>query len=45
MGNGKSLKQVASECESEKQFLVDADWNELYKSLKKETSCGAFCHR
>ncbi len=45
MGNGKSLRQLAKECEQEKRFLVDADWTELYKSLKKETSCGAFCHR
>lgn len=45
MGNGKSLRQLASECENEKQFMLGADWSELYKSLKKETSCGAFCHR
>lgn len=43
--DGKSLRQLGIECENEKQFLKDADWNELYKSLKKETSCGAFCHR
>lgn len=45
MGNGKSLKQLAGECESESAFLVSADWDELYKSLKRETSCGIFCHR
>lgn len=45
MGNGKSLRELAKECQQEKNFLVDADWTELYKSLKKETSCGAFCHR
>ncbi len=45
MGNGKSLRQLAAECEQERAFMVNADWNELYKSLKKETSCGAFCHR
>ncbi len=45
MSNGKSLLQLSQECESERSFLKDADWNELYKSLKKETSCGAFCHR
>lgn len=45
MGNGKSLRQLAIECEREKDFLCDADWDELYKSLRKETSCGAFCHR
>jgi len=45
MGNGKSLRQLAIECEREKEFLKDQDWNDLYKSLKKETSCGAFCHR
>jgi len=45
MGNGKSLGQLAKEAESETAFLVKADWEELYKYLKKETSCGAFCHR
>jgi len=45
MGNGKSLRQLAVECESEKAFLQLSDFTELYKSLKKETSCGAFCHR
>jgi 3'-phosphoadenosine 5'-phosphosulfate sulfotransferase (PAPS reductase)/FAD synthetase len=45
MGNGKSLRQLAIECEAEKKFMVNADWEDLYKSLKKETSCGAFCHR
>lgn len=45
MSSEKSLRQLASECENEKQFLKDADWNDLYKSFKKETSCGAFCHR
>lgn len=45
MGNGKSLRQLAAECEQERAFMVNADWSELYKSLKKETSCGAFCHR
>ena len=45
MGNGKSLSQLAIECEREKDFMQVHDWNDLYKSLKKETSCGAFCHR
>lgn len=45
MNNGKSLRQLAVECETERRFMVEANWNELYKSLKKETSCGAFCHR
>lgn len=45
MGNGKSLRQLASECENEKAFMQGQDWSELYKSLRKETSCGAFCHR
>ena len=45
MGNGKSLVQVAKDCENEKQFMIDADWNEIYKMPIKETSCGAFCHR
>lgn len=45
MSSEQSLRELAIECERERQFLKDADWNELYKSLKKETSCGAFCHR
>lgn len=45
LGNGKSLRQLAETCEQERTFLKDADWSELYKSLKAETSCGAFCHR
>lgn len=45
MGNEISLRQLAIECEREKQFMQQQDWTELYKSLKKETSCGAFCHR
>jgi len=45
MSSEKSLRQLGVECENEKAFLKDADWEELYKSLKKETSCGAFCHR
>jgi len=45
MSSTKSLRQLGMECENEKAFLKDADWQELYKSLKKETSCGAFCHR
>jgi 3'-phosphoadenosine 5'-phosphosulfate sulfotransferase (PAPS reductase)/FAD synthetase len=45
MGNGKSLKQLAQICENEKAFMIEQDWTEFYKSLKKETSCGAFCHR
>jgi 3'-phosphoadenosine 5'-phosphosulfate sulfotransferase (PAPS reductase)/FAD synthetase len=45
LSNGKSLMQVAAECEREREFLKLEDFSELYKSLKKETSCGAFCHR
>ena len=45
MGNGISLQELAAECEREKAFLNLEDWTELYKSLKKETSCGIFCHR
>lgn len=45
MSNQKSMRQLAIECENEAAFLKEADWTELYKSLKKETSCGAFCHR
>ena len=43
MGNGKSLRKLAIECEREKQMFPDIE--SLYKSLKKDTSCGAFCHR
>lgn len=43
MGNGKSLRQLAKECANEKSMFNDIE--SLYKSLKKETSCGAFCHR
>jgi 3'-phosphoadenosine 5'-phosphosulfate sulfotransferase (PAPS reductase)/FAD synthetase len=43
MGNGKSLRQLSKECEQEKLMFNDIEL--LYKSLKKETSCGAFCHR
>lgn len=41
MGNGKSLRQLAKECESE---LFDT--KDLYDAYKKEgKSCGAFCRR
>jgi 3'-phosphoadenosine 5'-phosphosulfate sulfotransferase (PAPS reductase)/FAD synthetase len=43
MGNGKSLRQVMAECQREKFMFSEIE--EMYKSLKKETSCGAFCHR
>jgi 3'-phosphoadenosine 5'-phosphosulfate sulfotransferase (PAPS reductase)/FAD synthetase len=43
MGNGKSLRQLMVECQREKLMFEDIE--SLYKSLKKETSCGAFCHR
>jgi hypothetical protein len=43
MGNGKSLRQLAKECKQEKLMFNEIET--LYKSLKKETSCGAFCHR
>jgi len=43
MGNGKSLRQLAEECKQEKLMFNEIET--LYKSLKKETSCGAFCHR
>lgn len=45
MGNEQSMRQLMAECENEKLFMPNQDWTELYKSLKKETSCGAFCHR
>jgi hypothetical protein len=43
MGNGKRLRDLMADCENEKLMFPDID--KLYKSLKKETSCGAFCHR
>jgi 3'-phosphoadenosine 5'-phosphosulfate sulfotransferase (PAPS reductase)/FAD synthetase len=43
MGNGKSMRQLMVECEREKMMFNDIET--LYKSLKKDTSCGAFCHR
>jgi len=43
MGIGKSLKQIM--IEQEHQTLPFEDIREMYKLLKKETSCGAFCHR
>lgn len=45
MGNGQSMRQLMQECESEKEFFVNQDWTDIYKSFKKGTSCGAFCHR
>jgi DNA-binding PadR family transcriptional regulator len=43
MANGKSLRQLMVECQQEKLMFDEIE--ELYKNLKKETSCGAFCHR
>jgi len=43
MGNGKSMRQLMTECQREKLMFNEIET--LYKSLKKETSCGAFCHR
>lgn len=43
MGNGKRLRDLKSECDIEKSMFNSIET--LYKSLKKETSCGAFCHR
>ena len=45
MNNGQSLRQLMEECDREKEFFIDQDWEEIYKSQKKGTSCGAFCHR
>jgi 3'-phosphoadenosine 5'-phosphosulfate sulfotransferase (PAPS reductase)/FAD synthetase len=45
MGNQQSMRQLMAECENEKSFFVNQDWQEIYKSYKKGTSCGAFCHR
>lgn len=45
MGNGQSMRQLMQECQQEEAFFVDQDWTEIYKSNKKGTSCGAFCHR
>jgi len=40
---GQSMRQLMAECEQEKVMFENIET--LYKSLKKETSCGAFCHR
>lgn len=42
---GKSLRQLAAECEREKMFLNIEDMRSVYNKTKTETSCGAFCHR
>ena len=42
MGNGKSLKELAKECENSLPF----DYQEIYKDYKKDgKTCGAFCRR
>lgn len=42
MGNKKSMRQLASECES----MMDFDFIELYRDYKKQgTTCGPFCRR
>ena len=43
MSSGKSLRQLM--LQEQKERLQFPEIQELYKSLKKETSCGAFCHR
>jgi hypothetical protein len=43
MGNGQTMRQLMQECESEKVMFENI--GTLYKSLKKGTSCGAFCLR
>lgn len=45
LSNRKSMRQLMEECEREKQFMGAQNWDEIYKSYKKGTSCGAFCHR
>ncbi len=45
MQTGQSLRELAIECENEIKFMPEQDWADLYKSIKVETSCGAFCHR
>lgn len=42
MGNGKSLRQLSKECESE---LFDNAAEMYITKDKNEYSCGAFCHR
>lgn len=42
MGNGKSLRQLAKECDS----MMSFNYEELYADYKRTgTSCGAFCMR
>ena len=43
MGNGKSLRQLMND--ELHQKISFPEIAELFKLLKKETSCGAFCHR
>jgi 3'-phosphoadenosine 5'-phosphosulfate sulfotransferase (PAPS reductase)/FAD synthetase len=43
LGNGKSLRELATECETEKRMFGNIE--EMYVTKKEETSCGAFCHR
>ena len=44
MSNQKSMKQLATECKSESDFLK-TDFKDIYAETNKKTYCGLFCHR
>jgi 3'-phosphoadenosine 5'-phosphosulfate sulfotransferase (PAPS reductase)/FAD synthetase len=45
MSSGKSLTQLAAECEREKEFLGEEQILKLYEREIKAKTCGAFCGR
>lgn len=45
MPSGKSMRQLKAECDQEKALFFNVDWSDIYKSKKKQKTCGAFCNR
>jgi hypothetical protein len=45
MGGGKTLTQLAAECEQERSFLGEEEIIRLYRREIKAKTCGAFCGR
>jgi 3'-phosphoadenosine 5'-phosphosulfate sulfotransferase (PAPS reductase)/FAD synthetase len=45
MGSGKTLTQLAAECEREKDFLGEKEILNLYQREIRAKTCGAFCGR
>jgi 3'-phosphoadenosine 5'-phosphosulfate sulfotransferase (PAPS reductase)/FAD synthetase len=45
MGGGKTLTQLAAECEQERSFLGEEEIIRLYQREIKAKTCGAFCGR